>query len=407
MRRPAGPRRSLAGVYVLCWGLGLLGYALNLPPTTISTLRFATYGAVSLATRDALLGYGTLALVTGLVTSLVPPTARLQRLHLGLHSLGVVVSILLWASIGRRLEVLGVLTQTVRLATPIALGACAGILCERSGVVNIGIEGMMLTAACVGFVAAVYTQSTWLGVVAGMGAGGLLGLWHAVLSLYGRVDPLISGTVINLCAVGGTGFIRRTLLLHHPYSTPAVLPAWPVPWVSEVPVLGLLLFRHQPLVYTTVLLVIVLHVLLFHTVWGLRTRAVGEHPDAAATVGVSVATIRYVNVVAGGVVAGLGGVWFSLETVGAFDDMMTDGKGFIALAAMIFGQWQPVGAWAGALLFGLTDALQIKLQIAGVAIPHQWLGMTPYVVTMLVLAGWRSRGAASSMDRGTHAKDMS
>jgi simple sugar transport system permease protein len=160
-----------------------------------------------------------------------------------------------------------------------------------------------------------------------------------------------------------------------------------LPLCPDIPVFGLLFFRHHPVLYTMFGLVIAVHVLLFATRWGLRTRAVGEHPRAADTLGVNVLRVRYSNVIAGGMIAGLGGAWFSLETVGTFDDLMTGGKGFIALAAMIFGQWTPWGAFGGALLFGFADALQLKLQIAGVNIPHQFLGMTPYIVTMIVLAG--------------------
>ena len=180
---------------------------------------------------------------------------------------------------------------------------------------------------------------------------------------------------------------RRTVLLHNAREAPAILPLLSLPLVSDVPVLGRLFFRHQPLVYPMFGLVIAVHVLLFYTRWGLHTRAVGEHPRAADTVGINVFSVRYRNVIAGGMIAGLGGAWFSLETVGSFEDLMTNGKGFIALAAMIFGKWNPLGALGGALLFGFADALQIKLQIAGVNVPYQFLGMIPYVVTMIVLAG--------------------
>jgi simple sugar transport system permease protein len=288
---------------------------------------------------------------------------------------------------GRRLEVLGILSQSIRLATPITFGALAGVLCERCGVINIAIEGMMLTAACLGFTFALYAHDAWIGVLAAILSGAAMAAFHAVLSIHWRVDQIISGTVINMLAIGLTGFVRRTVLLHNPREAPAVLPRWPVPWLSEVPVVGKLFFLHQPLVYVMFGLVLVVHVGLFYTRWGLRTRAVGEHPQAADTMGIRVFAVRYRNVIAGGMIAGLGGAWFSLETVGSFEDLMTNGKGFIALAAMIFGKWTPVGALGGALLFGFADALQIKLQIAGVKVPYQFLSMTPYVVTMIVLAG--------------------
>ena len=228
---------------------------------------------------------------------------------------------------------------------------------------------------------------------------------HAVLAIHGRVDQIISSTVLNIFAVGMTGFLRRAVLLQNPRGAPAVLPTWHIPLVSDIPVIGQIFFRHQPLVYTTWLLVLVVHILLFYTTWGLRTRAVGEYPRAADTLGVPVITVRYVNVVASGALAGLGGGWFSLETVGAFDDMMTGGKGFIALAAMIFGRWQPFGAFGGAILFGFVDALQIKLQIAGVKIPYQFLSMTPYIVTMVVLAGLIGRAVPPAATGQPYTRD--
>jgi simple sugar transport system permease protein len=368
------------------YGLGLGGWALTIPPEVISGLRFGTLGVLPMPTRVTLLAWSLVALGTGLWPTR-PTESRLRTIRLGLNSFGWVCSLLVWASMGQRLEVLGLLAQSLRLATPIALGALAGVLCERSGVINIGLEGMMLTAACLGFILALYTSQTWLGVLMAATVGCAMAAGHAVLAIHGKVDQIISSTVLNVFAVGITGFLRRAVLLHNTHSTPAVLPSVPLPGLSDVPVLGPIFFRHQPLVYTTWVLVAVVHVVLWYTPWGLRTRAVGEHPHAAATAGISVYAIRYGNVLASGLLAGLGGAWFSLETVGGFDDMMTGGKGFIALAAMIFGKWQPVGAFAGALVFGFVDALQIKLQIVGVQLPYQWLSMAPYVVTMVLLAG--------------------
>jgi simple sugar transport system permease protein len=344
-------------------------------------------GLVQLPTQRTLLLCGVVALLTGVWCVVSTPASRCHAVSLGINVFGLVCSILVWASMHQRLEVLGLLAQGFRLATPIALGALAGLLCERCGVINIGIEGMMLSAACLGCIVALYTANTWLGVVAALLVGCVMAAGHAVLTIHVRMDQIISGIVLNIFAVGITGFLRRSVLLQNPRGAPAVLPTWQIPFVGDIPGLGPLLFRHQPLVYTTWLLVLVVHLLLFYTPWGLRTRAVGEHPRAADTLGVHVYTIRYGNVIASGLLAGLGGAWFSLETVGTFDDMMTGGKGFIALAAMIFGKWRPFGAFGGALLFGFVDALQIKLQIAGVHVPYQFLSMAPYMVTMIVLAG--------------------
>jgi simple sugar transport system permease protein len=377
---------GLSLVYVL-GGLLLWWSAWVTAPDAISTLRFAQLGQWVIASQWVFAGCGVIWVVTGILGLTLPAASHLRTIHLVLNMFGLVAVILAWASIGGRLEVLGIVSQSMRLATPIAFGALAGVLCERCGVINIAIEGMMLSAACLGFTAALYAQHTWIGVLAAVFAGAGMAAFHAVLSIYWRVDQIISGTVINMLAVGLTGFIRRTILLHNPRQAPAVLPRWPMPGLSEIPVVGKLLFFHQPLVYLMVVLVLVVHVVLFYTRWGLRTRAVGEHPQAADAIGIRVFAVRYRNVMAGGMIAGLGGAWFSLETVGNFEALMTNGKGFIALAAMIFGKWTPVGALGGALLFGFADALQIKLQIAGVKMPYQFLSMTPYVVTMIVLAG--------------------
>jgi simple sugar transport system permease protein len=374
----------------LFYGLGgalLLWGALITTPEAVSTLRFARLGTFPLPTQWTFVFCGVIGMITGVVCLRATPASRVQTISLGVNAFGAVLVVFVWASMGRRLEVLGILTQSVRLATPIALGALAGILCERSGVVNIAIEGMMLSAACLGFTAALYTHNTWLGLLAAVLSGGLVAAFHAVLAVRWQVDQIISGTAVNMLAVGFTGFVRRMVLLHNVREAPAVLPLWSLPVVADLPVLGPLFFRHQPLVYTMVFLVIIVHIFLFYTSWGLRTRAVGEHPRAADTLGIDVLTVRYCNVITGGMIAGLGGAWFSLETVGNFEDLMTNGKGFIALAAMIFGKWNPLGALGGALLFGFADALQIKLQIVGVPVPYQLLGMTPYVVTMVVLAG--------------------
>jgi simple sugar transport system permease protein len=360
-------------------------------PDVLSSLRFGTVGTVQFSTRHALLVCSGVTLITGVWGMLAAPASRLHSVGLSVNALSLVSSLLVWASMGQRLEVLGLLAQSLRLATPIALGALAGLLCERCGVVNIGIEGMMLTAACLGLIVALYTANIWLGLGLAILVGCVMATVHAILAIHGRVDQIISSTVLNIFAVGITGFLRRAVLLQNPRGAPAVLPTWPIPFVSDIPVLGQIFFRHQPLVYTTWLLVLVIHVLLFYTTWGLRTRAVGEYPRAADTLGVRVYTIRYGNVIASGGLAGLAGAWFSLETVGTFDDMMTGGKGFIALAAMIFGKWTPFGAFGGALLFGFVDALQIKLQIAGIHVPYQFLSMAPYVVTMVVLAGFIGR----------------
>jgi ABC-type uncharacterized transport system permease subunit len=301
-------------------------------------------------------------------------------------------TILLWAVAGSSVDLVDVLARVIRLATPITLGALAGLICERSGVVNIGIEGTMLFAACIGYIAAILSGSAWIGVGAAMLMGCLVSALHALLSVNFKVDQIISGTVLNLLAVGATGYLRGSFIVPYEQTngasiTAQQLPTWRIPGLSQIPILGPIFFSHQPITYLMLILVFVINVLLFRTVWGLRTRAVGEQPKAADTVGIGVNRLRFWNVVASGLIAGLAGAWFSMEATFRFDDVMTNGRGFIALAAMIFGKWTPLGAFGGALLFSSADALQIKIQGFNFGLPRQFLQMLPYIVTLVVLAG--------------------
>ena len=290
--------------------------------------------------------------------------------------------------------VVALLAISIVKSTPLVLGALSGTVSERSGIVNIAIEGMMLAAAFAGFAVAIQSGSLLIGLLAAMLSGALLALLHAVLTVRFAVDQIISGTAINVLAVGLTGFFNRQLFATGAPPGAMVLPRLHVPVLGDVPVLGPILFQHQPLTILAVVLVVVLHYALFRTRWGLRTRAVGEHPLAADTVGIDVGRLRTANVVLGGVLAGLGGAYFTLESVPHFEPLMTNGRGFIALAAMIFGKWTPLGAWGAALLFGLTEALPVTLQIQGLAVPYQLVGMLPYVLTIVVVAGLVGRAHA-------------
>ena len=251
---------------------------------------------------------------------------------------------------------------TLRASVPLVLGALCGILCERTGIVNIGIEGMMLAGAFAAFVAKTSTNnwplmlSLLFGVAIAMAMGGLMGLLHATLSIRYRMDQIISGTVLIVLAAGFTSYLfDRDAMAEGKFSPIAI------PGLSQIPVVGEVLFKNPPITYVTILLVIVVHITLFYTRWGLRTRACGEHPRAADTVGIRVNRYRYVNTVLGGSLAGLAGGFLVLEAVGQFQEGMTAGRGFIALAAMIFGNWMPFGAAGAALLFGYTQALQNEL----------------------------------------------
>lgn len=291
-----------------------------------------------------------------------------------------------------------ILAITITKATPITLGALAGIACERTGVVNIGIEGMMLTAAFAGFMTGVFTHSLLIALVAALASGALIALLHAVLSITFRVDQIISGTVINVLAVGITGYLNRQLFATGAPAGLSVLPSIPFGPLTDIPWLGAIIFSQKPIALTAIALVVLMQFALFRTRWGLRTRAVGEHPLAADTVGVNVNKLRYMNVLIGGALAGLGGAYFTLESVPHFEPLMTNGRGFIALAAMIFGKWTPLGAWGAALLFGVAEAIPTAMQLQGINVPFQIVGLLPYVLTIVVVAGAVGRATPPAAD---------
>lgn len=317
--------------------------------------------------------------------------------------------------------IVSMVATTLSVSTPLTLGALSGVFCERSGVVNIGIEGMMLNSAFFGWFAAIVMNtllgaspmlSLVVGVFFAILAGVLMGLLHAMLSVTFKVDQIIGGTVINILAIGITGFLNRQLFFESgsifggqvPHA-PGVLPTIHIPLLADIPVIGRI-FQQQPIAILTIILVIVSDFVIFKTRWGLRTRAVGEHPRAAATVGINVRKMRYANVLIGGGLAGLAGAYFTLESVPSFEPLMTNGRGFISLAAMIFGNWSPFGAWAASLLFGAAQALQINLQFFRTLIPPQWaflqqayvVGLVPYLLTMLILTGIIGRTTSPAAD---------
>jgi simple sugar transport system permease protein len=285
------------------------------------------------------------------------------------------------------------LSFTLRASVPLVLGALSGILCERSGIINIGIEGMMLAGAFAAFVAKVATNdwplfsSLLFGVFIALLVGALMGLLHAVLSIRFRMDQIISGTVLIILATGFSSYLfDRNAVAEGKFS------AIRIPFLADIPVLGRVLFENPPITYLTLILVIVVHVALFYTRWGLRTRAVGEHPRAADTVGINVNRYRYLNTVLGGMLAGLAGGFLVLEAVGQFQEGMTSGRGFISLAAMIFGNWNPFGALGASLLFAYSLALQSELQLAGVTtIPRAFVSMLPYILTIVAVSGFVGR----------------
>jgi ABC-type uncharacterized transport system permease subunit len=301
-------------------------------------------------------------------------------------------------------DLVGFATATLITSTPLVLAALGGTMSERSGVVNIALEGIMLTSAFAGFAGALATHNLWLGVLVAVLAGMAIATIHAVLSIAFLVDQIVSGMVINILAVGITGVFYRTYIQNSTVSNLGILPTWKIPLLSQIPVLGPILFQNQPVTYAMLILVIAIHLILFNTVWGLRTRACGEHPLAAETAGINVYFVRYGNVILSGALAGLGGAYFTLQEIGNFLPNMTGGRGFIALAAMIFGHWTPIGAFLASLLFAGADALSGRLQIYGVHLPYQILGMLPYVLTIVVVAGAVGRAVAPAADGKPYTK---
>ena len=295
------------------------------------------------------------------------------------------------------LDLAGFIIATLVAATPLVLAAMGGVLSERSGVVNIALEGIMLTSAFAGYAAAVATHNLWLGVVVAVVAGMLIAALHAVLSIQFLVDQIVSGTVINILAIGITGSFYRTYIQNAELSGTGVLPALHLDFLPNSPFVGVITIA-------ALVLIPIVQFVLFRTVFGLRTRACGEHPLAAETAGINVYTVRYMNVILSGALAGLGGAYFTLQQIGNFLPNMTGGRGFIALAAMIFGKWTPLGAFLASLLFAGADALSGRLQISGVNLPYQILGMLPYILTIIVVAGAVGRAVAPAADGKPYKK---
>ena len=285
------------------------------------------------------------------------------------------------------------LAATIRFATPLVFAALGGMFSERSGVVNIGLEGLMLIGAFAGVVGAFLSGSVWIGLLFALGAGLLFALIHAVMCVTFEADQIISGAAINLLALGGTAFLM-VIVFGQGGTSPDVDKFDPIaiPLLSRIPVIGPALFDQSLLVYLMYAMVPITFFVLFKTPFGLRLRATGEVPEAVDTAGVSVARMRYYGVALSGMLAALGGVYLSMSLLSSFTEGMTAGRGFIALAALIFGRWHPVGAFGAALLFGLGLALTIR--VPPEAIPNEFIQMIPYVLTIVVLAGFGGRAVA-------------
>jgi simple sugar transport system permease protein len=331
--------------------------------------------------------------------------ARWSSIALGIGFFLAITAFLVWATAGKSFSLTGMLEATVVRAVPIALGGLVGVLCERVAVVNIGIEGMLLSGAFTGAVAGSLLGG-WGGLAAAVVVGGLFGFILGALVIRYRVDQIIAGVAINLFVLGVTSYVSSQVLTEYrELNNAPIFRAIEIPFLSQIPIIGRVFFQQNIFVYGAVIMVAIATYYLFYTRWGLRARAVGEHPEAADTLGLNVYRIRYVNVIIGGMVAGFGGAWFTLGSVGRFDENMTAGRGFIGLAAMIFGRWHPVGALLAALVFGFADSLQQKLAILQTPIPSEFLAMAPYIATIVLVAGLIGRARAPAADGKPYIKE--
>jgi ABC-type uncharacterized transport system permease subunit len=331
-----------------------------------------------------------------------------RRVTIGLVLFFFVIALLCWAYAGstNTFNVINLFQGTLADSIPLILGALAGCLCERSGVINIAIEGQLLLGAFAGAVFASAFGVLWLGIIAGSAAGGLIGLLLGVFAITYLVDQVILGVVLNVFVSGLTGYLYDKLLV--PYAntlnSPGTYLPIKIPLLGDIPIIGPVFFDSTLFLYITYILVAAVQVGLFQTAWGLRVRAVGEHPTAADTVGISVRITRYRNVVLAGLIAGIGGAFLTIGSVGSFGKDMSSGRGYIALAAVIFGRWTPLGAVGAALLFGFTFELQSILSTINVPIGSYFLLMVPYIATIIAVAGLVGQVRAPAADGQPYIK---
>ncbi len=350
---------------------------------------------------------GALSVAIGMVRAVTDPSPLVKRLMIAVVLLFFVISLLCWAYADSAipLNVVNLLQSTLNLSIPLVLGALAGCMCERSGVINIAIEGQLLVGAFAAAVVASAFGSLSLGLVTGSLAGGLLGLVLAAFAINFLVDQIILGVVLNVLASGLTGYLNDRVLVTRPdLNTGLTFNALKIPGLGDIPIIGPIFFDSTIFLYIMYGMIIFVQIGLFRTKWGLRTRAVGEHPTAADTVGIRVRATRYRNVILGGLIAGIGGAYLTVGSVGTFTKDMSSGLGYIALAAMIFGRWTPLGATAAALLFGFANSLQATLSTINVPISSYFLLMAPYVATIIAVAGLVGRVRAPAADGKPYVK---
>jgi len=348
---------------------------------------------------------GAITILIGIARAFLPISPGVRRLAIGVVLFFFVISLLVWSDTGSwthgiPVNVVTLLQATLAGSIPLILGALAGCMGERAGVINIAIEGQLLLGAFMAAIIASAVGVLWLGLIGGSLAGGLVGLVLGAFAIRFFVDQIILGVVLNLLISGVTGFLYDRLMVPNAqtYNNASTFSTVKIPGLGDIPIIGPIFFDSTIFLYLTYLAIILVQVGLFGTRWGLRVRAVGEHPTAADTVGINVLAIRYRNLVLGGLLAGIGGAYLTIGSVGTFSKDMSSGLGYIALAAMIFGRWTPLGATAAALLFGFTTALGNFLGTITVPISPELLAMAPYAATIIAVAGLVGRVRAPAAD---------
>jgi ABC-type uncharacterized transport system permease subunit len=350
---------------------------------------------------------GAISVAAGIWRFAVEPGKIAKRVAIGVVLVCFLIALLCWADAGESTAVnlVNLMQQSFAQSIPLVLGALCGCMCERSGVINIAIEGQLVLGAFTGAIVASGVGSLVLGLISGSLAGGLLGLVLAVFAITFLVDQIILGVVLNVLALGLTGFLYDRLMVPNAdLNSGNTFSAVKIPGLGDIPIIGPIFFDSTIFLYITYALIIVIQIGLFRTRWGLRVRAVGEHPTAADTVGIKVLWTRYRNVVLGGMVAGIGGAFLTIGSVGFFNKDISSGYGFIALAAMIFGRWTPLGSVAASLLFGFSATLALVLSTLNVPLQSSILLMTPYVATIIAVAGLVGKVRAPAADGRPYVK---
>ncbi|KRF35386.1 ABC transporter permease [Nocardioides sp. Soil805] len=399
------------------FGVLTLGLALILlleAPSGDTTFRLAVstdFASLPELTVPAAAGAWTLTAVCALLTAESVRRYLARRTSpiwvLVVFAVAWMAGFLTWAAAGETVPVVGLLAGSIALSVPLVFGALGGVLGERAGVVNIAIDGQLLFGAFAAALLGSLTGSPWVGLIAAMVAGALVALVLGLFAITYFVDQVIVGVVLNVLVIGLTSFLFSQVLAPNAatLNTPPRFPRIPIPVLGDIPLVGPVFFRQTAVVYLLYIAVAVVAFALYRTRWGLRVRAVGEHPLAADTVGIKVNRTRYRTILLAGAVAGMGGAFYTLVSVPQFNREMTGGAGYIALAAVIFGKWDPIRATLAALLFGFASNLQGVLAVIGSPVPSQFMLMLPYVITIFAVAGLVGRSRPPAADGVPYRKE--